>query len=146
MIRPALALAVVMLCGGARAQSLTIAEPSVVLEMPAGGTAATRTTTLAVQSGSIIDVVMVRRRRISISTSSPSQRLLLRAEVLSTPEGVTTGPVTLQSGDADQTVIRDIPANRAFSVTLRYDAEVPDGLSAGGVTEEHTVTFTITVQ
>jgi len=133
---PASAQRLMMLGGGAVQLSV---EPS-----PYGGDAFQDTD----ESTRILWNQTEARSKVTVSTFAPGQTYRLYAEAVRVKRGTPVGRVELRDGMHDTDLIVNIQKKKAGFANIRYIAEatIGDASSETGLSDQHTVTFTLTEQ
>ena len=86
------------------------------------------------------------RSKITVSTFSPGQQFDLFVEATSVTNAKQAGRVQLRDGMQDQTLLVDVKKNKIGSARIVYTASstIEDGSTEYGLSDVHTVTYTVT--
>ena len=86
------------------------------------------------------------KSKITVSTFSPGQQFDLFVEALNVKNARNVGRVQLQDGMRDQTLLVNVKKNKIGSARIVYSASstIEDGSTEYGLSDVHTVTYTVT--
>lgn len=86
------------------------------------------------------------KSKITVSTFSPGQQFDLYVEAINVKNARNVGRVRLKDGMQDQTLLVNVKKNKMGSARIVYSASstIEDGSTEYGLSDVHTVTYTVT--